>query len=115
MIKRVERVISRFQEKHYAFKVLLEYSNPRGNSDLHSLNQIVILEGCENPSEIELKLIKERTPLYDFKREWIKGIERDNYIDLCNFQLLNSIRKYPGSYLVSELKLHYDLRFIPAY
>ena len=75
MIKRVERVISRFCGKYYAFKVLLEYSNPRGNSDLHSLNQIVILEGCENPSKSEEKAIKEKISFYSFESDGLMELK----------------------------------------
>ena len=110
MIKRVERISVFFPQKIYVFKILLEYSNPKGNSSPKSLKQRVILEGCENPSEFEEKAIKEKTPLYNFSREWNESIENFAYVNLRNIRLLESVRRYPANYLHPKIPVPYEQR-----
>ncbi len=110
MIKRAERVMTLFQGKYYVFKVLLEYSNPKNNSKFHSLTQTVLLDGCENPSESEEKITKEKTPVHHFEREWDNGVEKSSYVNLRNIQLLDSLRKHPALYLNHKIPIPYEER-----
>lgn len=111
MVERKLKTI--FDSKTYTFNIKLEPLADSETSD--SIFQEVTLAECENPTPIEQELIDKQTPLYCFSRQWIKGVENSDYVTLNHLNLLNSVRKYPGSYLASKLKLPHDQRFIPAY
>jgi len=104
-----KRIITIFQQKYYTFEAQLseDYSC--------SIEQKVTLKKCDTPTQDEQSLIENQTTLFHHSRQWLNGIESEDYVGLCHSQLIESIRKYPGSYLTAHLKLPHDMRSTPSY
>jgi len=102
-----KRVAAEYNGKNYTFLLTLSE-----NSDSESLiEQSVALENCDSPSVEEEKIIQEKTCLFSFRREWLKGVEAKSYISLCHSRLEEAVKKFPGNYLANALPISHDKRF----
>ncbi len=97
-----------FNSKWYIFRFVF-------NQLENEILQEVYLHNCENPNERELEIIQEGLksggkPLYIFSRKWVNEIENGDYSEKKHYQLIESLRKFPGSYLTAKLGFpHYKI------